>query len=125
MSITALQQAAIQRIIDIFGAPNIGLPNRPAPPKPRWVVQIGTGANRTLGMNGSTERRQDIVVLVEVDDDEFAGFSDELVQTLADAFPVNLRFGGGYVPVMPSPRAPIYGDGTYSVPVVIELRAYI
>lgn len=127
MTVTALQQAAIQRIIDNAGAVAVGLPNRAAPKTlPRYIVQIGPGNNRTATIGGTTDRAQDIVVLVETDAGAYALENDTAVQALINAFPVNQKVGPGYVPTLPSPRPPITAEkSVYSVPVVIPLRTFI
>lgn len=125
MTITTLQQAAIQRIKDNAGGTPVTYPNRAATTSlPRYVVQVGPGSNRTITLGGDTDRTQEIIVLVETAPGVYATESDTLVQALINAFPVNQKVGGGYVPTLPNPRPPMDNADAYTVPVIIPLRAF-
>ncbi|MGI3168397.1 hypothetical protein ACRARG_04545 [Pseudooceanicola sp. C21-150M6] len=120
MSITAGQAALIRRIVTMTDPPNIVLPNGPGKGLPRYVVQVSGGAQRTMGVNGSTEARPEIVVRVETGTD-YSTENDALVSALVARFAVGDLFDGVKITAAPSPRAALpVTDGVYSVPVVIR-----
>lgn len=121
MSLTAGQQALINRLVTMTDPPNIVLPNGPGKGLPRYVVQVSGGAQGTATLGGETEATPEIVIRVETEDGGYAVESDTLVAALVARFAVGDRFGGVTIAEAPLPRPAIPG-ACYAVPVIVRGR---
>lgn len=123
MSLTDGQQALINRIVTMSGAPNIVVPEGPGKGLPRYVVQVSGGSQSTIGASRVTDARPEITVRVETEKGSYATDNDALVKALVARFAVGDTFDGVTILAAPLPRPPIPG-AVYSVPVVIRGQTF-